>query len=103
MAKVIDMLSRVKLVCKRSSNLTKAVILCTIVLSTAALLTMRHTLLGLQDQTNDLRDQAALLEQENGKLQDKIDSLGSVDSVKDIAKEELDLVDPDSVIIEPEG
>ena len=35
--------------------------------------------------------------------QDKIDDLGSVDSIKDIAGDELDLVDPDSVIIEPEG
>jgi hypothetical protein len=36
-------------------------------------------------------------------MEDKIGQLGSVDSVKDIAGEELDLVDPDSVIIEPEG
>jgi cell division protein FtsB len=56
-----------------------------------------------QAMKDSLKDQAAQLEQDNGQLKDKIDGLGSVDSVEDIAKEELDLVDPDSVIIQPES
>lgn len=103
MARFFDILSRVKLVYKRTNNLTKVVILCAIALSTVALLTLRTALADAQAQADALRDQAAILEQDNDRVQDKIDGLGSVDSVKDIAGEELDLVDPDSVIIEPEG
>ena len=38
----------------------------------------------------------------NQELQDKIDDLGSVQSVQDIAREELGLVDPDTIVIQPE-
>ena len=44
MARIIDMLSRVKLVYKRTNNLTKVVILCAVLLSTVALLTLRTAL-----------------------------------------------------------
>ena len=103
MARIIDMLSRVKLVYKRTNNLTKVVILCAVLLATVALLTLRTALQDAQALSDALRDQAAALEQDNNRMEDKIDHLGSVDSVKDIAGDELDLVDPDSVIIEPEG
>ena len=95
--------SRIRLVYKRSSTLTKVVVLCAIALSMVALLTIRQQLVDAQAMKDSLKDQAAQLEQDNGQLKDKIDGLGSVDSVEDIAKEELDLVDPDSVIIQPES
>ena len=95
--------SRVRLVYKRSKPLTKIVVLCAIVLSMVTLLALRQQLLDAQTLKDTLKDQASQLEQENGQLKDKIDSLGSIDSVEDIAKEELGLVDPDTVIIDPEG
>ena len=95
--------SRIRLVYKRSKPLTKIVVLCAIVLSMVTLLAIRQQLLDAQALKDSLKDQASQLEQDNGQLKDKIDALGSVDSVEDIAKDELGLVDPDTVIIDPEG
>lgn len=94
---------RIRLVIKRSKPLTKIVVLCAIVLSMATLLLLRQQLLDTQIMKDSLGDKAAQLEQENGQLEDKIDKLGSVDSVEQIAQEELGLVDPDSVIFQPEN
>ena len=94
---------RIRLVYKRSSSLTKAVVLCAVVLSTATLLTLRWALLDTQAQSDALKDQAAQLEQENAQLEDKTNALGSVDSAMDIAQDELGYVDPDTVFFDPEG
>jgi cell division protein FtsB len=55
----------------------------------------------IESQTQAALDRAAELEQENAELIDKIDSLGSSSSIEEIAKEELGLVRPDAVIINP--
>ena len=41
------------------------------------------------------------MEQENDDLQEKTDQLGTSSSIKEIAREELGLVDPDTILIEP--
>jgi len=102
MAKVMDMLKRVRLVFRRSSTLTKTVILSAGALAMAALLTLNLTIDATRQKTEDLRDQAAQLEQENSKLENNIDGLGSLEGVEQIAKDELGLVDPDTVIMKPE-
>ena len=96
-------LRRIRLVYRRTPMMIKVVVLSAIVLSTATLLTLRGGLLNAQKQNEALRDQAQQYEQENNKLEGYIDDLGSVDSVDRIAEEELDLVDPDSVIFQPNG
>lgn len=93
--------SRFRLVIKRSKPLTKIVVLCAIVLSMATLLVIRQQLMDTQAMKDSLDDKASQLEQENNQLEDKIDKLGSVDSVEQIAKDELGLVDKDSVIFQP--
>ena len=90
----------IKVVYRRSKPLTKVVVIAAIVLSMAALITLRWTLNDIQQQTQDMKAEAARLEQENAELEDKIDQLGSVQSAMDIAQEELGLVDPDTVVIE---
>lgn len=95
-------LSRIRIRILRSSTATKVAIVCAVVLSTVTLAALHGILQQTLEQTEALRQQAAQLEQENAELKDKIDDLGSVDSVEDIAKEELGLVDPDTVIIEPQ-
>lgn len=87
----------------KTSRLTVAVVLCTAVLSAAALLTLHFSLQSAETRADALREQAAALEQENGKLETQIQGLGSVDSVEQIARDELGLVDPDTVIIDPAG
>lgn len=49
--------------------------------------------------TEEKRQQAAALEEENRALEEKKEALGSVDSVRDIAREELGYVDPGAVVI----
>ena len=55
----------------------------------------------IQVRTQALLDEAAALEQENADLQEDIEALGSAQSIQEIAKESLGLVDPDTVIIKP--
>ena len=90
--------SRIRLVYRRSSLLLKCVVLVAILLSTAALLTIRYSIRSSQQELEQLRNQAARLEQENQQLDQQTSELGTVDSIKQIAQEELDLVDPDAII-----
>lgn len=101
MARFKNPLRHIKLVYKRSSNVTKIVVLCAIVICTAALLILGGAIRDAEARTDALRAQASRLEQENNRLSSLIDSLGTVAGIEQIAREELGLVDPDSVIITP--
>ena len=94
-------LSRVRLVYRRSSLLMKCVVLTTILLSTAALTSLRLAIADAQSQTDGLRQQAAALEQENNRLEQDISELDTVEGIRHIASEELGLVDPDTVFFTP--
>ena len=102
MQKFLKNLRRMKIVFYRSSPLVKVVALCAVVLSTVTLLTLRGAILESEDRTAQLLQQAIALEQENQDLAQYIDELGTVQGIQRIAEEELGLVDPDTVIIEPE-
>lgn len=80
----------------------KAVLIVLIVLSTAALVALRWVHSGIQAETQRKTEQAAAMEGENADLQEKIDSIGSVQSIRQIAQDELGLADPDTVLIHPE-
>ena len=103
MANEKNVFGRVRLVYKRSSNLTKIVVLCAIVLSTVTLLILGSVIHDTRSRTEALRAQASRLEQGNSRLEELIDSLGTVAGIERIAREELGLVDPDSVILTPES
>lgn len=94
-------LGRIRLVYRRSSPLLKCVVLAAIVLCTGALLILRSSIRDLKQTTDDLRAEAAALEQENKKLEKSIAELGTIQSIKRIAGEELGLVDPDTIFFEP--
>lgn len=93
---------KVKVIFCRSKFLTKVVVIAAIVLSTAALITLRWAQNDLERQNQQIRTEAAALEQKNAELEQKIDQLGSVQSVQDIAEEELGLVDPNTIFFKPE-
>lgn len=93
---------RIRLVYRRSSTLLKCVVLTAIVLSAAVLVTLRFTIQDFQAYQQKLALQAAQLEQENRLLTQHIAELGTVESVKRIAREELGLVDPDTEFFIPE-
>lgn len=94
-------LSHIRLVYRRSSTLVKCAVLSAIVLSTAALIILRISIQSAQGQQADLRQQAALLEQENRAITRQIAELGTVESIKRIATLELGLVDPNSQFFTP--
>ena len=93
---------RRRLVVRSSSPALKIVMTVLIVFSMAALTALAWVRGSIRSQVEDLRQEAAALEQENRELQEKIDGLGSVQSVQDIAREELGLVNPNTIVIQPE-
>lgn len=93
--------ARFRVVYKRSSTLTKVLLLAAVVLSTVALLSLGRVIADADAQNQALLGQAAQLEGENAQLEQNIQGLGSVDGAMQIAKDELGLVDPDTVILTP--
>jgi cell division protein FtsB len=102
MAEFKNPFRRVQVEFRRGSALTKVIVMVAIVLSMTALLTLRLAQNHVQAQTEEMRAQAAQLEQENAELTEKLGKQGSIESVQEIAEEELGLVDPDTVVIKPE-
>jgi len=93
---------KIRLEFRSSSNLLKIVVAVLIVFSVAALLALSWMRGGILEQIQAQKDAAAALEQENADLQEKIDELESVQGVQQIAREELGLVDPNTIVIQPE-
>ena len=100
MADIHALLSRFQLQYRRTPTLHKVVVAAAIVLSSLTLISLRLGHWEAQEKLAELQHRAAVLEQENQELRDDIDRLGTSDSIRDIAREELGLVDPDTIIIE---
>jgi len=94
---------KIRVVFRRGSLTLKIAVLAVVVLSMAALLLVWMYKRDAQREHDKLRDQAVSLEQENSRLQEAIDKLGTIQGIAYIAKEQLGLVDPDTIIIEPEN
>ena len=92
--------SRIRLVYRRSSPLLKCVVLTAIVLCTVCLMVLRSSILEEKAKMEELRSQAAVLEQENRQMETNIEELGTVESVKRIALELLGLTTPDTIIFQ---
>ena len=95
-------LKAVKVEIRPASNLLKIVVIVLIVFSIGTLIALRWVHTGILAETENLRDKAVELEEANADLQQRTEDIGSVQSVKDIANEELGLVDPNTVIITPQ-
>ena len=97
----IKNLRNVQFVIRPSSALLKIVVIVLIVFSTAALIALSWVRQSILVRTEDMRQEAVALEQENEDLEKKIGHLGTVLSVQQIAQEELGLVDPNTIMITP--
>ena len=93
---------RVKVEVRPASNILKVILILLILTSIVALIALRWVHTGILTEIADLKEEASGLEHANEVLDKKMEELGSVQSIQDIAKEELGLVDPDTVIIDPE-
>lgn len=92
---------KIQLIFRPSSTLLKIVVIVLIVFSMAALAALSWVRQSIQLHTEDIRQEAMALEQRNADLERKISILDSVQSIEEIAQEELGLVKPDTVIINP--
>ena len=90
-----------KVVFRRGSLLLKLSVLAVTSLSLVALLVVWIYKQQAKQDYEALRQEAIALEQSNRRLEEAIDSLGTVQGIFQIAKEQLGLVDPDTIIIEP--
>lgn len=101
MGVILENLKKIKFIPRRASVLSKAVLLSVVVFSTVTMLAMGSAVVQGRQTVEDLRQSAMALEQEQQDLQNRIDDLGTDEAVRQIAQEELGLVDPDTVIIIP--
>ena len=93
----------IKLIVRPSPPVLKIVLIVLIVLSMAALVTLGWVRSSIQADTEKMRQEAVALIDGNAELNDKLSQTGSAQSVQDIAEAELDLVDPNTIIIDPNG
>ena len=96
-----NLFHRIRLVYRRSSLIMKVLVLVTILVSAAALLALRSLTLGYRQQRQALQSQALQLQQENAELTEHIAELGTEDSIRRIAMEELGLMDPNAQFFNP--
>ena len=100
MAKKSTPPKNVKVEVRPASNILKIVLIILILFSIVALVALRRVHNGILTQIDELKEEASGLEYANSELDQKTEELGSVQSIQDIAKEELGLVDPDTILID---
>ena len=100
MSKIRYFLSHFQLQYRRTPALHKVVVAAAIVLSSITLISLRLAHWENEEKLANLRHQAAVLEQRNEELRRDIENLGTTDSIRQIAQEELGLMDPDTIIFE---
>jgi len=103
MANIINYLKKIQPVYRRSSNRTKVIVFVLLVVGIAGLFVLRDAINDAEAVNAALESQADQLEQENADLQENIDNLDTVQGVEQIAQDELGLVSPDTVLIQPGG
>ena len=91
----------IRVIVRPAAKKLKIALALLILISAAALAALVVVRIQIERETQAKLDQAAILEQENADLEEKTGQLGTSDSIRDIAKEELGLVDPDTVLIDP--
>ena len=102
MTKKTHPLADIKVVRRKSSTLTRIVIVTAIVLSLLAMAAVTLAIHITHLKTEQLRLEAAGLERENNRLLEYIEEYGTIEGIIRIAQEELGLIEPDSIIIQPE-
>ena len=103
MAENTKPLRNVQIKIRRSKPITKIVVIVAIVLFTVALLTLRWVQTDIEQNTQEMKEEAGQLLEENADLEQKIENADSVQGVMDYAESELDYVDPDTTFYEPQA
>ena len=93
-------IGKVQVILRHSSPVLKAVVIVLIVFSMAALGALMWVQAGLQSQGRSMTAEGTAILDENEKLSHRLETPGDVKTIREIAEEELDLVTPDTVLIE---
>lgn len=101
MAERSNPLRNIRFIVRPGPRKLKVVLAVLILVCAAALIALGVVQNHIHQQTQAALDQAAALEQDNADLTEKKENLGSSSSIKEIAREELGLVDPDTIILDP--
>lgn len=92
---------RIRVVFSPSTPLLKILVVVLLTFSLVALAALNWVRIRVQSQTEDLRAQTVSVAGENQKLQERLADMDSDDAVRAIAKEELGLAEPGTVMIQP--
>ena len=103
MARQYDTPGQAKVVFRKSGKALKIVAAITMVACTVTLLTLGVAIFTVQQRINALRQRAAELQADNTLLQQYIDEMDSVQGIERIAFEILGLINPDTIIIDPQN
>lgn len=88
---------------RRKPPLALKVLLALLILVSALAVTALSWVHGaIQQETEQLRDQAAAVEYANSQLEERIQEPDTFENMLKAALEELGLMDPDTVVIDPE-
>ena len=101
MKKLIARLRNIKVEYTRTHPVTKVAVGALLVLSIAALIALAWTGSTLRAEIRDMKEEASQLVEENADMKKETDDPDAVDVVGEVAQDELDMVDPDTVIIDP--
>lgn len=90
-----------KVVIHPSSRALKIAVIVLIVFSMITLTALTWVRNSIQSRTEDMRQEAAALEDANAALEDKLENPEAIENIIDLAREWLGLADPDTIIIDP--
>ena len=90
-----------RVVFKNSTVLLKILILTLLVFSMLALAALSWVRVRVQTQTRELQAQIAQESGINRQLSERLEDMTSDDAIREMAKQELGLVSPDTVLIVP--
>ena len=93
---------KIRLVFQRTTPLVKILVISALVVCTVALVALGVRISSAKAQLEADRQAAAALEQENTNLEQDIEDLGTIRSIKDLARRFLGLFDPDTIIFSSE-
>ena len=103
MAERFKSLRNVRFIVRPGPKKLKILFVALILACAVALVALGMVRGSIRQRTQEALDQAAALEHENAELAEKADDLGTGSSIRDIAREELGMVDPGTVIIDPKS
>lgn len=83
---------------KRSSLLTKIIVILPAVAAVATLVSLQNQLEEREARTAELENQVLAVEQENQRLQEAIDNAGTEEGIQDAARQKLGMVADGEII-----